>query len=129
LVLLSLTTGCGLDDAIGASKGKLTGEHALLHSLRGRLMPGDILLADAYYSSFDAIITLVWMGVDVVIRQTPNRPTDLRRGTRLGPEDHLVAWHRHRNRWPWMSRAEFIASPRVLQQPARSGVLPSLACS
>jgi hypothetical protein len=114
VVLLSLATGCVLDAALGAGKGKLTGEHALLRSLRGRLRPGDILLADAYYSSFDAIIALVQMGVDVVMRQTANRPTDFRRGTRLGPEDHLIAWHRHRNRWPWMSRAEFAAMPRVL---------------
>src|SRR5262245_58947356 len=66
VVLLSLATGCVLDAAIAASKGQLTGEHALLRSLRGRLKPGDILLADAYYSSFDTIIALARMGVDVV---------------------------------------------------------------
>jgi Transposase DDE domain len=114
VVLLSLATGCVLDAAIGASKGKLTGEHALLRSLHGRLKRGDILLADAYYSSFDAVMTLVQMGVDVVMRQTGNRSTDFRRGTRLGHEDHLVAWHRHRNRWKWMSREMFAAMPRVL---------------
>jgi hypothetical protein len=48
------------------------------------------------------------------MRQTGNRATDFRRGTRLGREDHLVEWHRHRNRWPWMSRQEFAAMPRVL---------------
>ena len=104
VVLLSLATGSVLDAAIGASKGKLTGEHALLRSLHGRLRRGDILLADAYYSSFDAVISLVQMGVDVVMRQTANRPTDFRRGTKLGREDHLIEWHRHRNRWKWMSR-------------------------
>ena len=114
LVLLSLATGCVLDAAIGANKGKMTGEHALLRSLRGRLKKGDILLADAYYSSFDAIIALVQMGVDVVMRKTCSRPTDFGRGTSLGSEDHLVQWHRDRNRRPWMSRAEFIAMPRVL---------------
>jgi hypothetical protein len=114
VVLISLATGCVLDAAIGASRGKLTGEHALLRALRGRLTVGDILLADAYYSAFDAVIGLVQRGVDVVMRQTGNRATDFRRGKRLGREDHLVEWHRHRNRWPWMSRAEFAATPRVL---------------
>jgi hypothetical protein len=114
VVLLSLATGCVLDAAVGASRGKLTGEHALLRAVRGRLTLGDILLADAYYSSFDAVIGLVQRGVDVVMRQTGNRATDFRRGKRLGREDHLVEWHRHRNRWPWMSRAEFAAMPRVL---------------
>jgi hypothetical protein len=114
VVLLSLATGSVLDAAIGASKGKLTGEHALLRSLHGRLKRGDILLADAYYSSFDAVMTLVQMGVDVVMRQTANRVTDFRRGTKLGREDHLIEWHRHRNRWKWMSRETFAALPRVL---------------
>src|SRR4051812_11329058 len=114
LVLLSLATGCVLDAAIGSGKGKLTGEHALLRGLHGWLKRGDILLADAYYSSFDAVVTLVGMGVDVVMRQAGNRRTDFRRGTRLGREDHLIEWHRHRNRPEWMSREEFAALPRVL---------------
>jgi hypothetical protein len=114
VVLLSLATGCALDAAIGSSKGKLTGEHALLRSLHERLKRGDILLADSYYSSFDEVVTLVAMGVDVVMRQAGNRRTDFRRGTKLGREDHLVEWHRHRNRPKWMSREAFAALPRVL---------------
>jgi Transposase DDE domain len=114
VVLLSLATGCVLDAAIGSSKGKLTGEHALLRTLHGRLKRGDILLADSSYSSFDAVRALVAMGVDVVMRQAGNRRSDFRRGTKLGREDHLVEWHRHRNRWKWMSRGEFAALPRVL---------------
>jgi hypothetical protein len=103
-----------LDAALGGSKGKLSGEHALLRSLHGRLRPGDIVLADGYYSSFDEVMALVAMGVDVVMRQVAGRPTDFRRGTRLGREDHLVTWHRHRNRAEWMSREEFAALPRRL---------------
>ncbi len=114
VVLLCLATGTVLDAAIGRRIGKQTGEHALLRSLHGRLRRGDILLADAYYSSFDEVVTLVGMGIDVVMRQTGNRRTDFRRGTRLGPEDHRVEWHRHRNRPAWMSRAEFAALPRSL---------------
>jgi hypothetical protein len=114
VVLLSPATGCAIDAAIGSSKGKLTGEHALFRSLHGRLKPGDIVLADSYYSSFDEVVTLVAMGVDVVMRQAGNRRTDFRRGTGLGREDHLVEWHRHRNRPRWMSREEFAALPRVL---------------
>src|SRR5262245_49794083 len=114
VVLLSLATGSVLDAAIGASKGKLTGEHALFRSLRRRLKRGDIVLADAYYSSFDEVMALVQMGVDVVMRQTGNRSTDFSRGTKLGHEDHSIEWHRHRNRWKWMSRETFAALPRVL---------------
>jgi hypothetical protein len=114
VVLLSLATGSVLDAAIGASKGKQTGEHALLRSLHGRFKEGDILLGDAYYSSFDEVMALKQMGVDVVMRQTANRSTDFTKGTRLGREDHLIEWHRHRNRWKWMSRERFAVLPRVL---------------
>jgi hypothetical protein len=114
VVLICLATGCVLDAAVGAARGKLTGEHALLRGLHGRLKPGDILVADAYYSSYDEVMLLRRLGVDVVMRQTGNRRSDFRRGARLGREDHLVAWHRDRNRRPWMSREEFAALPRVM---------------
>ena len=114
VVLICLATGCVLDAAIGGARGKLTGEHALLRSLRGRLRRGDVLLADGYYSAFDAVMRLRLMGVDVVMRQTGNRRSDFRRGVRLGREDHVVEWHRDRDRRAWMSREEFAALPRVM---------------
>ena len=67
------------------------------------------MLADAYYSSFDEVITLVQMGVDVVMRQTGNQPTEFRQGTKLGREDHLIECHRHRNRWKWMTRGHLLS--------------------
>jgi hypothetical protein len=115
VVLIALATGCVLDAAIGAVKGKRTGEMALIRTRHGRLRPGDILLADSYYSSFDEVVTLTGMGVDVVMRQHGGRQSDFRRGTRLGHEDHLVHWHRSRNRPEWMSREEFAALPRVVR--------------
>ena len=114
VVLVCLATGGVLDAAVGAARGKLTGEHALLRDLHGRLKPGDILVADAYYSSYDEVMLLRSLGVDVVMRQTGNRRSDFRRGARLGREDHLVEWHRDRNRRAWMSREEFAALPRVM---------------
>jgi hypothetical protein len=114
VVLLSLATGCVLEAAIGRSKGKLTGEHALLRGMHRRLKPGDILLGDAYYSSFDEVALLLADGVDVVMRQAGNRKTDFRRGTKLGRDDHLVVWQRHRNRPAWMDRLSFSRLPRQL---------------
>jgi hypothetical protein len=114
VVLIALATGCVLDAAIGAGKGKLTGEMALVRGLHGRLKRGDILVGDSYYSSFDEVVTLAGMGVDVVMRRHGGRPVDFRRGTRLGRQDHTVEWHRDRNRPGWMGREEFAALPRVL---------------
>jgi hypothetical protein len=115
VVLLSLATGCVVDAAIGAGKGKFTGEHALFRGLHRRLKPGDVLLGDAYYSSFDEVAMLVGAGVDVVMRQAGNRRTDFRRGTKLGRDDHLVVWERHRNRPAWMDRLSFRRLPRSLE--------------
>ena len=71
-------------------------------------------MADSYYSSFDEVVTLAGLGVDVVMRQHGGRASDFRRGKRLGREDHLVEWRRSRNRPEWMSREEFAALPRSI---------------
>lgn len=42
-MLLSLTTGCVRDAAIGGGKGEITGGHALLRGVLGRLKRGDSL--------------------------------------------------------------------------------------
>jgi hypothetical protein len=115
VVLVCLATGGVLDAAIGRRTGKLSGEHALLRSLHGRLEAGDILLGDAYSSSFDEVMAPTGMGVDVVMRQVANRKTDFRRGTGLGREDHLATWQRRRNRAEWMTREAFAALPRQLR--------------
>lgn len=94
--------------------GKLTGENALLSGLRSRLNRGDILLADSYYSSYQEIAALLEKGVDVAMRQHGARPSDFRRGKRLGREDHLVEWQRGRNRRSWMDRLVFAQLPRSI---------------
>src|SRR3954452_21781058 len=114
VILLSLATGAALDLGIARTTGKLTGENALLRGLRGRLKPGEILLADSYYSSYPEVAALLATGVDVVMRQHGGRPSDFRRGRRLGREDHAVRWQRGRNRRPWMGREAFAALPRSI---------------
>ena len=114
VVLIALATGGVLDAAIGAGKGKLTGEMALVRSLHGRLKRGDIVLADSYYSSFDEVVTLAADGRrrgDAPARRAARRLPS--RGA-AGPRGPRVAWQRSRNRPGWMSREEFAALPRVL---------------
>lgn len=114
VVLLSLATGAALDLAIGPWSGKLTGENALLRGLRKCLKRGWILLADSYYSSYQEIAALLGRGVDVVMRQHGGRPTDFERGVKLGHEDHLVIWHRGRQRRSWMSMLGFRRLPPTI---------------
>lgn len=52
VVIMSLTMGTVIDYAVGAFKGKGTGEHSLLRSIFDCINAGDILLGDRYYPSF-----------------------------------------------------------------------------
>lgn len=64
--IFSLSTGAVYDLAIGCYKGKETGEHALIRQLFHCLEKGDIILGDAYYSSYFLMAMLISLGVDFV---------------------------------------------------------------
>jgi len=52
VVVMSLTVGSVIDYAIGANKGKGTGEHSLFRLIQNCIEKDDILLGDCYYPSF-----------------------------------------------------------------------------
>lgn len=52
VAIISLDTGSIIDFAIGACRGKGTGEMSLLREIMDSLNPDDILLGDRYYPSF-----------------------------------------------------------------------------
>jgi Transposase DDE domain len=52
VIVMSLTVGTILDYAIGANKGKGTGEHSLLRNILDCIESEDIVLGDCYYPSF-----------------------------------------------------------------------------
>jgi hypothetical protein len=52
VVVMSLTVGSIIDYAIGANKGKGTGEHSLFRVIQNCIEKDDILLGDCYYPSF-----------------------------------------------------------------------------
>jgi putative transposase len=114
VVLLSLATGMLEDMAMGPYTGKETGETALLRQLLGRLVSGDILLADRYYCSYFMIALLIELGIDFVTRVHQRREVDFRRGRRLGKGDHLVEWRRP-ERPDWMDQETYDRMPRWIQ--------------
>ena len=113
VVLLSLATACLLGMAAAPYEGKETGETALLRRLLGELSPGDVLLADRYYCSYWLVALAQARGLDVVFRMHQLRDYDFRRGQRLGPDDHVVTWHRPR-RPDWMDEATYATIPETL---------------
>lgn len=113
VVVFSLATGTVLEAALGRYKGKRMGEGSLFRTLHYRLQENDVVLADRIYSGWFDIALLQQRGVHCVVRKHQSRPTDFRKGTRLGPGDHLVCW-RKPQRPPWMSKKQYRKLPQEL---------------
>src|SRR5262249_20709735 len=113
VVFFSLTVGTVLDAALGRYRGKRTGETALFHTLHGQVEPGDILLADRYFSSWWELALARQRGADLVSRLHQRRHADFRRGRRLGREDHVVRWAKPA-RPEWMDGATYASLPATL---------------
>ena len=94
-------------------KAKTPGKRPSSGTYKERLRPGDVVIADRYYTSFFIIAALAALGVDVVFRQHAGRATDFRRGQRLGVRDHLVRWARPL-RPAWMDEATYATMPEMI---------------
>jgi Transposase DDE domain len=114
VVVFSLACGTVLDAALGRYQGKQQGENAQLRTLEQALEPGDVLLADRYYSGWFDIAWWRQRGVDVVVRLHQRRRCDLRRGRRLGRNDHVVTWAKPR-RPDWLDEATYEGMPDELE--------------
>lgn len=113
VAIISLSCGAVLEWATGPCAGKRTGETAMLWQLAHRLRPGDVVIADRYFSGYFLLAWLAQQGVDVVVRQHQLRHTDFCRGRQLGAKDHVVAWARPQ-RPPWMDEATYATMPESL---------------
>lgn len=114
LVMLSLATAMVRGLAVGPCVGKETGETALLRELFHRFRPGDVIVADRFHCSYFMICLLRALGVHVVVRLHQRRKADFRRGTGLGPGDHLVTWLRP-PRPDWMDEETYEQMPESLE--------------
>lgn len=112
VVVFCLACGSVIDAALGRYQGKKTGENALLRTLDA-FEPGDVLLADRYFSGYFDIVHWRQRDVDVVTQLHQRRRCDLRRGRRLGPNDHVVVWTKP-PRPDWMDEATYAGMPEQL---------------
>jgi DDE family transposase len=113
VVVFSLACGTVLEAALGRYQGKQAGENALLRALADTFAPGDVLLADRYFGGWFDIALWGRRGVDVVVRLHQRRGCDLRRGRRLGPGEHVVAWPKPA-RPDWVDEATYGSLPGAL---------------
>jgi hypothetical protein len=116
VVLLSLSVGTVLECAMGACRGKKTGEQSLFRQMGASLQAGDIVLGDRLYDCYRDIICLKARGIDVVFGKKQSRHCDFRRGQRLGAGDHVVIWKKPRyDASRYESRAEWEALPGEME--------------
>lgn len=114
VVVISLTLGTLIDYAVGACKGKGTGEVSLLRRILSCIEPNDICLGDRYYPHFFFLCNLKARGADGVFRAAAQRRYDFRRGKRLGSQDHIAIWIKPK-RPDWMSKEEYQNYPDSIE--------------
>jgi hypothetical protein len=114
VVVFCLACGTVLDATMGRCLGKKTGETALLRGLEKSFDPGDVLLADRGFAGWFDLAYWAQRGVAVVTRMHQRRRCDLRRGRRLGPNDHLIACPKPQ-RPPWMDEESYRSLPDELE--------------
>ena len=114
VAVMSLTVGTIIDYAVGAYKGKGTGEQTLLRSIWSCIKPQDILLGDRYYPSFFLMADLLAVGADGLFGGQAQRHYDFRKGQQIGKKDHIVDWKRP-VKPEWMDDATYSAHPEKIR--------------
>jgi len=116
VALLCLGSGALLNAATGPCEGKGSDEQSLLRSMLDTLEDDDILLGDAFYSTYFLLCELVRRGVDGLFEQygARKRSTDFRKGERLGARDHLIVLTKPKKKPDWMSQDEYDQAPATL---------------
>lgn len=110
LIIVSLTVGTILDYAVGAYRGKGTGEQSLLREVKDSIKKDDIILGDRYFPSFIVIADLYAIGADGIFKGQSQRKYDFRKGQHLGKNDHIVQWKKPQ-RPEWMSQGKYDSYP------------------
>jgi len=110
VVVMSLTIGTVIDYAIGAYKGKGTGESSLLRNILACIEKDDIALGDRNFPNFFLMADLNKIGADGIFRGQGQRNYDFRSGEHLGKNDHIVFWKKP-YKPVWMTQNEYDSYP------------------
>jgi hypothetical protein len=115
--IISLTTGLMIDSNIGKYSGKETGEQALLRSMLHNFKKGDIVLADAMYSTYTLLAYMIKKEIDIVFVQNGarSRKTDFTQGEILSSNDHIITIKAAKSIPTWMSEKEIKALPETIR--------------
>ena len=114
--ITSLENGSLINAAVGRFQGKGGDEQTLLRSLWDTFDCNDIVLADAFFTTYFFIAKMQARGVDLLMEQHGSRrlSTDFRRGKKLGVKDHIIEIKKPKIRPGWISEEEFDQAPEAL---------------
>jgi hypothetical protein len=115
--IISLSTGSIIDINVGTYGGKGTGERMLFLNMLHNFKKGDIILADALYSTYSFISFAIEKGIDIVFVQNGSRAkkADFTIGEILGKNDHIITLKRPKDKPEWMSEEEAENRPKELR--------------
>ena len=111
-----LASGAVLNAAYGKTKGKGSTEQTLIREIRSTFNEGDLVLGDAFYSTYFFLAWLIEHGIDAVFEQHGSRKqvVDFRRGQRLGTKDHLMTYSKPKKP-DWMSEEDYALAPNEIK--------------
>ncbi len=114
--VICLSSGALLNASISSFSGKGAGEQTLLRSMLDTFSAGDLVLGDALFGNYFLLASLINKGVDAVFEQmgARKRSTDFRKGTRLGPKDHLIKLPKPKRKPDWMNQEDYVKAPDFL---------------
>ncbi len=108
MVLFSITTGAAIGIIIDVFK---THDIKLARVLYKYLNPGDIALGDRAFCAYSDIYFLQKQECDAIFRKHQGRKKQIKKGKRLGSNDHLVIWHKPKSCPKGLSKEEFDLLP------------------
>ncbi|MCK9372669.1 MAG: IS4 family transposase [Sulfuricurvum sp.] len=114
--VISLSTGSLMDACVSPYHGKGASEQTLLRNMLGVFKRGDVVLADAFYSTYFLIEHMIAHGIDIVFVQhgARSRTTDFTSGTVMGENDHLITLKKPKLKPEWMTQNEYDSAPNKL---------------
>jgi hypothetical protein len=107
-----LASGAILNAAYGKTKGKGSSEQTLIREICSTFNEGDLVLGDAFYSTYFFLAWLIGHGIDGVFEQHGARKkvVDFSAGQRLGTKDHIITYSKPKKPY-WMSEADYALAP------------------
>ncbi len=117
VAIICLITGSIIDANIGTYSGKGTGEQTLLRDMLHNFKKGDLILADAMFSTYSLLSYVLKHKIDIVFVQNGARArkTDFTQGEIIGDDDHIITIKKPKDNPQWMNEDEIKEIPKDIQ--------------